>query len=257
MSMIHVSCRENFDDSNDFSPSAFSIRGDLSGPSIHLPQVVDKIASSDRVLVLIHGYRNSVEGAAAAYEQVAAPMAAYYDHVIGWYWPGGGLVVSFPLAMKRANVAGQRLALFLAYLSIAGAVIDVETHSLGARVGLSALACGRPMRNVILTAPAVDHDALHPLKEFDSAVGMAQAIHILYSRRDDVLRKAYPLGDFDGHDRALGLDGPSRFELLDERVSVADCTAVVGEHGGYKASLSVLQYWTMVLEGGVPRQLIL
>lgn len=126
-----------------------------------------------------------------------------YSRIINISWPGNTGSTDFMQAELNAMAAGRRLAPLLLQLANAGIAINVITHSLGARVALTALnilgTIGQ--RNLVdhlfLWQPAVADNALtnnssrdvHPLGlgVFPAAHSAARKIVVLHSRNDGVL----------------------------------------------------------------------
>lgn len=75
------------------------------------------------------------------------------------------------------------------------ASISFASHSLGARVVLATIAkMNLPVRRLTLMAGAIDDDCLN--NEFQSAAAKIGRISILASRKDTVLSRLFPLGNF-------------------------------------------------------------
>lgn len=126
-----------------------------------------------------------------------------YSRIINISWPGDTGSTDFMQAELNAMAAGRRLVPMLQQLANAGIAINLITHSLGARVGLTALnilgAIGH--RNLVdhlfLWQPAVADNALtkdssrdvHPLGlgVFPAAHSAARKIVVLHSRGDGIL----------------------------------------------------------------------
>lgn len=134
--------------------------------------------------------------------------------------------------------------------------VDVQTHSLGARVALQAMAFEHEIfvDNLLLTAPAVDNESLEPDKEFNDALRSCRRCLVYHSEKDPVLKVAYRIGALD---RALGYKGPEHPRVIEAEcpdVFVVDCGAVVKSHGGYRQSGEVYDHWTRVLsDQALPR----
>lgn len=91
--------------------------------------------------------------------------------VLGYVWPGGDLGISYVFAKRRAEKAAQRIqSLLLSIASVANS-IDINTHSLGARVALQALkgVPGKPIRNLFMLAAAVDDESIEIGEKFYSS----------------------------------------------------------------------------------------
>jgi len=139
-----------------------------------------------------------------------------YSRIINISWPGDTGSTDFMQAELNAMSAGRRLAPLLLQLADAGIAINLISHSLGARVALTALnivgTIGRSnlVDHLLLWQPAVADNALtndsrrdvHPLGlgVFPSAHSAARKIVVLHSRGDGIL------GAGDDEDSALWQD---------------------------------------------------
>ncbi|RBW51137.1 alpha/beta hydrolase [Marinobacter sp. F3R11] len=126
-----------------------------------------------------------------------------YSRIINISWPGNTGATDFMQAELNAMAAGRRLAPLLQQLAGAGIAINLISHSLGARVALTALnilgTVGKPnmVDHLFLWQPAVADNALtndsnrdvHPLGlgVFPSAHKTARKIVVLHSRGDGIL----------------------------------------------------------------------
>lgn len=230
-----LSCRRNFSDPVVFGPHVCKAQdGNLS-------YCYDAAVGST---ILIHGYHTDEHGAQQSYETIARCMPDL--RFCGYLWPGGVIAIDFPLAVIRAKDAGARLRDVLNG-TVTAKPIDVQTHSLGARVALEALkyGAGIQIRHLILSAPAVDDDSLNVGGEFAGALDNCVSINVFYSRRDPVLAKDYPLGTL-FREQALGLNGP---KIPRARLRAFDCSAVVDSHSGYRSAPQYFQAWRSILEG--------
>lgn len=179
-------------------------------------------------LLAIHGYNNTETQVLTSYTRflgnIKTPFTAFS-------WPGGDHPIEFVAAVIRAGESGYRFRdlLTMRYMKY-GKLDSVITHSLGARVALTALKDGYvQVDKLILMAPAVDDDALS--NEFASVPGQCRTVDILYSKWDSVLNFAFPIGDVLGNHRALGFSGPS--SKLPSNVTSHDCSAFIQEHSDY------------------------
>ena len=254
--MILISCRADFDSTVRFNKHDEIRGGDAKLSEVELLEAV----RGKKVLVLIHGYNNEMPAVIQAYDRVVemmrlshllAPDPGGYDLVLGYTWPGGWNQLSFPVAVLRANTAAKRFRATLEKLQFAAASIDVQTHSLGARVALEALDRGGiTLRNLWLLAAAIDDETLEPGEEYFAAAQRCSRVYVLHSEQDPVLRTAYRLGDVPDFDRALGWKGPQRPHRIREHspnTKVVDCKQVVATHGGYRSAAEVYDYWLQEL----------
>ena len=126
-----------------------------------------------------------------------------YSRIINISWPGNTGATDFMQAELNAMATGRRLVPILKQLANAGIVISLITHSLGARVGLTALNILGTIGHhnladhLFLWQPAVADNALtndssrdvHPLGlgVFPSAHNAVRKIVVLHSRGDGIL----------------------------------------------------------------------
>ncbi|OHY81313.1 alpha/beta hydrolase [Marinobacter sp. AC-23] len=126
-----------------------------------------------------------------------------YSRIINISWPGDTGSTDFMQAELNAMTSGRRLAPLLLQLADADIAINLISHSLGARVALTALnivgTIGRSnlVDHLFLWQPAVADNALtndssrdvHPLGlgVFPSAHSAARKIVVLHSRGDGIL----------------------------------------------------------------------
>jgi pimeloyl-ACP methyl ester carboxylesterase len=198
------------------------------------------------VIVLLHGY-NTVD-ALPAYRKIESKLAGLYDVVIGVQMPLSQVALGFLPARSRATKAGALLASLLKALP--WRVLDLQGHSLGCHVALSALRAGLFCRNVILAAPAVDNDCLSEGAEFHSAAHVARRVAVCYSRRDEVLQKGYTAADalaalFSPSKArlALGYTGPAMQSTLPVNVVGYDCTSWIADHSQYRDENQYYALW--------------
>lgn len=115
---------------------------------------------------------------------------------IGVLWPGDFWlpVINYPFEGETAMDCGRRLARFCDRRLSRAASLSFVTHSLGARLALEAAQVLRqPVRSVCLTAAAINNDCL--TTEYAGAFKNSAIVSVLASRRDLVLKLAFPIGD--------------------------------------------------------------
>ncbi len=139
---------------------------------------------------------------------------------VGILWPGDARwihVVDYPVEGNEAMAAGDELAAFLNTNFTGALSLSFASHSLGARVVMQTIAgLSRQVRRLLLMAGAIDNTSLSA--EYATAATKVQSISILASRSDDVLRWAFPSGnfvsglfsrDFPYIHEAMGREGPA------------------------------------------------
>jgi esterase/lipase superfamily enzyme len=258
--MILVSCRRNFD-SNQFFAETNQIR---RYPNLQNLQQFDTLSVGElgaevagkHVVVLVHGFRNPLPNVAASYAEVEAGLIRRglagsdgYGAVIGFVWPGFQTAAGFFPAVPSANRSSSYLRGLLRLLGANATTVDLETHSLGARVGLQALAFAGEVwvDNLLLTAPAVDDESLEPRQEFNGSLASCRRCLVYHSSGDQVLKVSYRIG---GLDRALGYKGPQHRSIIEQHcrdVFAVDCSQAVQSHGGYRDSERFFEHWARVL----------
>jgi hypothetical protein len=195
---------------------------DRPGCPFDLTQELVAAVQGRDVFFAVHGYNvNQADG--------IAHLGYWLDNAqignavpIGILWPGDCVIpifVDYVVEGHEAIASGKELAEFLNDLFVVATSLSFASHSLGARVALqtiSGLDPGLRVRSAVLMAGAVDNDCL--TNEYKAAAGKIEQISILASRRDDVLKLAYPLGNpIQGiidrfhpyYHAALGREGPA------------------------------------------------
>ena len=215
--MILASCRKHFDSNELFADVQVRLYPQLSDTTTFSEMTQGELAEAVRdmhVLVLVHGYRNPLKNVAAAYGKVESELtkrgliaAGNYDRAVGFLWPGFQTEIGFFAAVPWANRSASYFREFLKRLNSAAHTVDVQTHSLGARVALQAMAFTHEVwvDNLLLTAAAVDNESLEPTREFNASLVSCRRAFVYHSSRDPVLKYAYRIGALD---RALGYKGP-------------------------------------------------
>jgi hypothetical protein len=200
-------------------PSELTVRTEPSGTDFARQVICGSalgLAGRSRVILLCHGYANSVDVARKSYSKFVDnfisqfPMAKPIDtDVFEFYWPGdepypGVSQLSYPFQIKNAKGTAILLAEYLINLP-APATGEIElylvAHSLGNRVAVELLRLligGRgklTLRGILMMAAAVPVDkvsvggVLH-----DAALLMTQQF-VLHSESDWVLKAAFRFGE--------------------------------------------------------------
>jgi esterase/lipase superfamily enzyme len=207
-----------------------------------------------RVVVLIHGYNTDFGPTARALDQVVTLLSTrnLADDFVAFFWPGGSNPLTYMEARNRVDAVAGRLIPVLEALAATAAFVDVNAHSLGCRVALRAL-CGNDgarvrIRDLVMLAAAVPDVALDGPTRFPIR-GFARSMLVFYSGEDQVLRRAYPAGEFlstwDRFPRALGVHGPADFRKRRSSipfVQAIDCAVVVpgdNDHSQHRNSPDV------------------
>jgi pimeloyl-ACP methyl ester carboxylesterase len=257
----------------DFSPTVDC--GTTAGPRGH-----------NRVILLIHGYANSVDAARTSYTKFMDNLQSQYNRtkalaadVFRFFWPGdeqfpGISQLSYPFQIENAYKSGRMLADFLNNLPpTSTGVIELflVTHSLGGRVamellrylhGLKAQLNQRIiLRGLLMMAAAVQETRLDVGGDLNDVIRMVNNRHILYSPSDTVLHYAFPLGQtatsniFPGDHEGLFPQAVGRFG--NPRGVWSLCQGMYKyEHGDYwpRATTSepVAQFFGIATENRIP-----
>lgn len=264
--MILASCRKDFDSNQLFGPLQFRRYPDL-GDTSRFDELsegeVHEAVTDQHIVAFVHGYRNPLRNVASSYRKLETELRrrgligpGNYDAAIGFLWPGFQTHAGFFAAVPWANRSATHFRQFLKLLNGSAHTVDVQTHSLGARVALQAMVFEREVfvDNLMLTAPAVDNEVLEPEKEFNQSLASCRRCLVYHSSKDPVLKVAYRIGALD---KALGYKGPEHPRVIEAEcpdVFVVDASAVVTSHGGYRASSECYDHWERVLaDTALPR----
>lgn len=268
--MYVVSCRKGFDSdrllgaenryrnfTNPTDPTAFA---DLT-----LTELLGR-AKDKHVCVIVHGFNNRMDSVMKAYWAIVdklsstgvmvAPGPGGYGLAIGFTWPGFTTAPGFFAARITSKRAGPFLLDLMNHLRGVAHSVDVQTHSLGARVALTALKNPKKVfvDNLLMAAAAVDHHLLEPGQDFFEAMESCNRCLVYHSKKDSALF-SFKLADIgDGIHGALGRGGPRSKPVTiatTKNVYVVDCTAKIGsDHGGYRKTNAYFDHWKQVLSGG-------
>ena len=257
--MILASCRRHFDSNHLFGDLQFRSYPNPANTAQFVDMTEGEVADVVRdlhVVVFVHGYRNPLRNVGPAYRKLESELGlrgligpGNYDTALGFVWPGFETPLGFFPAVPWANRAASFFREFMKLLNGSAHTVDVQTHSLGARVALQALAFEHEvwLDNLMVTAPAVDNESLEPTKEFNASLRSCRRCYVYHSSKDPVLKVGYRIGALD---RALGFKGPEHPGVIQAQcpeVHIVDCSSVVASHGGYRQAPEVYGHWTRVL----------
>lgn len=187
-------------------PDAYMLEGDgrVARPAmaaLSSAQAAKRVAGRT-VVFTVHGFNVSYDSglrSLARVEELLKPHLPDTFVIVGVLWPGDFLVpvINYPGEWRDAVNGGRVLARFANTVLRDAADFCFLSHSLGGRLTLEAVAyLDRKAARVCLTAAATDDDCLeHP---YDVSVGNSRRLTYLASKKDKVLRLAYPLGDWAG-----------------------------------------------------------
>ncbi len=261
--MILISCRKDFSNSRQFATHNI-IRNYPLLPKLDSFEELDEKNLAQQmqgkhVLILVHGFRNPLKNVGASYQELLKGLIdaklmgdTGYSLVLGFTWPGFETPLGFFPAIPFANRSAGHFRSLLEMASRNARTVDVQTHSLGARVALQALAAGTDgfVDNLMLTAPAVDDESTEPKREFNNALQECRRCIVYHSEKDNTLKIGYRLGSAPHFDRALGLKGPEHPKIVQDNcpeVLVVDCKKVVASHGAYRKAGAYYEHWSRVL----------
>jgi hypothetical protein len=170
------------------NPPAFTV--------IPAPQV-PAIVGGRNLLFAAHGFNVSLPHGACALGVLDTHLnLALPNLFVGILWPGDSWlpIVDYPSEGNVALDCGRRLAAFCSRWCGAAQSLSFLSHSLGARLVLEAIAhLDRNAQSACLAAAAINRDCL--TTEYADAADNATLISLLASRRDDVLKLAFRIGD--------------------------------------------------------------
>lgn len=191
----------------------------------------DSLARASSVTFLFHGFNVDRDEGKVSLEGTASHLTSHPDAaIVGVLWPGDHWVgfLSYPFEGGTADDSALELVRFIERVVQKGASLSFVTHSLGTRVALEAIdrlalindvsAVPYALSRACLMAAAVNDFSLAEDERYESAVESCERVAVLSSKRDRVLRFAYPAGNllhsFIHWDReagfALGYGGPKK-----------------------------------------------
>jgi len=203
-----------------------------------------------RVVVLVHGVKNTEAQIDRAYTEIFNRSRATFDAAVGVIWPGGATPLGWPIVSTfDVTESAIRLARILETIAFDGqpASIDIDAHSLGCLIAMKAVELSLvPVDGVWLMAPAMPrsldryrHILVAPSAALEPKI--RRGAHVFHSRRDIVLSGLYQL--WPPFKPALGAWGE---KTTGGNLAVnIDCTKDVGaNHTGYRRSSVVIQAQT-------------
>jgi len=193
------------------------------------PIAFRQASAGAQILFLLHGYNVHLAAAKQMFTRLIPllPQAGEECMLVAVTWPGDSKLgfVSFPAEGLDADDTGRHFLNFIRDFVAPGAGLNFASHSLGARVVLETAQnvrywLNRDARQICMAAPAVDRDCLTNPDKYAPTVRRAGRVALLSSKKDQVLKWAYPLGDFgewlmfggDEAAKALGRKGPYKLQ---------------------------------------------
>jgi hypothetical protein len=186
-----------------------------SGPVVACPDPPASQLTSDAsgrdVLFAVHGYDVNQDQGFERLDNWRTLLQLGDAYLfVGIVWPGDSTWLGplcYPGEGTTANDCGDQLAKFISTNFSSANTVSFASHSLGARVVLrtiSQLDRSITVKHIALMAGAIDADCL--TTEFANAAQDAGTIAILASVKDDVLGKAFPVGNL--LDEIIGKEHP-------------------------------------------------
>jgi esterase/lipase superfamily enzyme len=183
-----------------------------------------QLRTEPRITFLLHGYNVNRENGRASLHRLAARLSASQNEaVVAVLWPGDHWTraASYSFEGRDADDSAKALAEYVKTYIPKHTELSFVSHSLGARVAMETvkrLGAYR-IRQIALMAPAIDDSSLANPSVYFAAASGADRVAVLASRKDKILKYAYPAGDAlqafvffwnDVVDLALGYHGPRK-----------------------------------------------
>jgi hypothetical protein len=175
------------------------------------------------VVVLLHGFNVNFRDGRNGLLRLAGLLSASQDAgIVAVTWPGDHWTgpLSYSFEGRDADDTAFELTRYLDDVLRPDATLSFVAHSLGCRVTMETVKrlrpLGRSIGQVCLMAPAIDDDSLAGPAEYRAETLDVDRLAVMSSRKDSVLKFAYPPGDLlqsflfrdDSGDYALGYHGP-------------------------------------------------
>lgn len=261
--MYLISSRYNVKDGKRFSNSDAVLQMTESGrPQNFSKEKLLRQACSKKVLVLIHGFNNSMHDVLGEYAAIEEKHTRYfadaYDCIIGYIWPGGESELDYFLAKQHSETAGARFHYWLNLLSRTGCTIDIMGHSMAALVGYHTLKTPShiSVRNVFSFGAAISQNTFSEKSRLLQINDRISGLYIFHTRNDGILKYGFRLVEWRD---ALGYSGPGNHDDITGQFAktvVIDCSKVVRNHTAYKYSKSVFRFIAKILAGKKVKQFL-
>ncbi len=136
-----------------------------------------------RVLILVHGVKNTKAQVAAAYSQILNRASASFDIGVGFVWPAGSTPLAWPVVSTFADRSVGKLEELIDNVYRHNpASVSINAHSLGCPVAIKAI--NRPITSLWMLAPAMTRYIGRYANHFKHLTIPPQ---ICYSKRDSAL----------------------------------------------------------------------
>ncbi len=184
---------------------------------------LDSLRLESKITVLLHGFNVNYEKGRGSLLRFAMLLPSAQDGaIVATLWPGDHWLgpLNYSFEGRDADDTALELARFLGDVVRPTVSIALVGHSLGCRVAMETadrlIAAGHDPRQICLMAAAIDDYSLASPEAYLAATHGAARVAALSSKKDKVLKFAYPAGDLfeafvftdDTAGLALGYHGP-------------------------------------------------
>lgn len=254
-------------------PGVLSVEGGPTGT-----QAETLLSIAPRIVIATHGFNVNFEKGVGSLQKLHGLLGlANSDALLAVLWPGDHQLqaISYPVEGRDADDSAALLVRFLDRVTskYARPPVSLVAHSLGSRVVLEAaialLAQGWRIEQVCLMAAAVNDFSLSAPSDYRVVSESVGNLAVLASRKDYVLKLAYPVGNFlesflfFDHDigKALGYHGPKADkpsgELVPERVyGLVVPNSLDVDHGDYLPSWNSAPSRTQLAAAAFAREVL-
>src|SRR3989344_2861170 len=162
----------------------------------------DDLRLESKVTFLLHGYNVTRQEGRESLLRLANHLPSVTGGaIVAVLWPGDHWVraISYPFEGNDADDSAAELARYIDRIIRRGTELFFVSHSLGARVVMGTVnrltGTDYQIRQICLMAPAIDDFSLAHPDEYQIGTVAAERVAVLASKRDKILRLAYPIGD--------------------------------------------------------------
>lgn len=171
-----------------------------SGYRVLTPERFAGMVAGRDVLVGTHGYDNTMMDGIWSLSRLGEALAGFglpaNALFVALLWPGDSRAwkLGYPAERRTAGETGRNLAAFWNLSGGTAASLSLVSHSLGGRVILEAARHIRqPIKRICLMAAAIENTCL--TEEYADVSAKVEAVGVLASRADTVLKLAFPAGN--------------------------------------------------------------
>lgn len=173
----------------------------LPGKLVHGTE--DSLRLESKVVFLLHGFNVNRKEGKEGLSRLAGYLASIKEGaIVIVLWPGDHWTgpLSYSFEGRDADDTALELTRYIERVIPSQTPISFIAHSLGSRVTMETIShlldSDYPVNQVCLMAAAVDDYSLACPDEYLSVAQLCERIAVLSSKRDNVLKYAYPTGDF-------------------------------------------------------------